>query len=222
MTAAKAPAAAELAGCLTLARVQRRSTCGHSGAVLALALLLATTGVLAKPGGHPRRRAVDAVIVHSLGGPDCRAGAPFFRVIDGDARHWMDTFNRLPIVSIHYVIDRTGQVAAGVPETVAATHATGWNQRSIGIELVNNGDGRDPFPLPQIDALVALVADIRLRHPAITPARVLRHSDVDRSTFPAAKHGEACTAFRRKLDPGDAFPWTAFQARLAGSAGAPH
>ena len=187
-----------------------------------LALLLASSGVRAKPGGHPRRRAVDAVIVHSLGGPDCRAGAPFFRVIDGDARHWMATFNRLPIVSIHYVIDRTGQVVAGVPEDVAATHATGWNQRSIGIELVNNGDGRDPFPAAQVDALVALVGEIRQRHPAITPARVLRHSDVDRSTFPAAKHGEACAAFRRKLDPGDAFPWSAFQARLTGAAGPRH
>lgn len=190
--------------------------------MLTLALLLATSDVRAKPGGHPRRRAVDAVIVHSLGGPDCRAGMPFFRDVDGDARHWMATFNRLPIVSIHYVIDRTGQVAAGVPEAVAATHATGWNQRSIGIELVNNGDGRDPFPAPQIDALVALITDIRQRHPAITPARVLRHSDVDRSTFPAATHGEACAAFRRKLDPGDAFPWTAFQTRLAGGAGARH
>ena len=50
------------------------------GVLLLLALLLAASGVLqAKPGGHPRRRAVDAVIVHSLGGPDCRAGAPFFR-----------------------------------------------------------------------------------------------------------------------------------------------
>lgn len=187
-----------------------------------MGLLLTLVVVHAKPGGHPRRRPVDAVIVHSLGGPDCRAGVPFFRTIDGDARHWMATFNRLPIVSIHYVIDRAGQVEAGVPEQVAATHATGWNQRSIGIELVNNGDGRDPFPPAQIDALVALVTALRQRHPAITPARVLRHSDVDRSTFPAATHGEACTAFRRKLDPGDAFPWTAFLARITGAAGTGH
>lgn len=204
------------------ARVRRRVTGVGAGVALTMGLLLAVTGVEAKPGGHPRRRPVDALIVHSLGGPDCQAGVPFFRVIDGDARHWLATFNRLPIVSIHYVVDRTGQIEAGVPEDVAATHATGWNQRSIGIELVNNGDGRDPFPAAQIDALVGLVTDIRQRHPAITPARVLRHSDVDRSTFPAAKHGEACAAFRRKLDPGDAFPWTAFQARIAGVAGARH
>lgn len=182
---------------------------------------MCATGLEAKPGGHPRRRAVDAVIIHSLGGPDCQAGTPFYRRIDGDARYWMSTFNRLPIVSIHYVIDREGTVEPGVPEPVAATHATGWNQRSVGIELVNNGDGVDPFPRPQIDALVRLVRDIRQRHPAITASRVLRHSDVDRSTFPAARHGERCTAFRRKLDPGDAFPWEAFRAAVGDEVGAP-
>lgn len=182
---------------------------------LAIALLVCAAGLAAKPGGHPRRRPVDAVIIHSLGGPDCQAGRRFYRAIGGDARHWMATFTRLPIVSIHYVIDRDGEVAAGVPESIAATHASGWNQRSIGIELVNNGDGVDPFPPAQVDALIALVREIRRRHPAIPPARVLRHSDVDRSTFPAARHGEGCAAFRRKQDPGDAFPWAAFTAAIA-------
>ena len=188
---------------------------------LVVALAVCAAGLEAKPGGHPRRRAVDSVIIHSLGGPDCRAGSPFFRRIDGDARSWMATFNRLPIVSIHYVIDRDGKVEHGVPESVAATHARGWNQRSVGIELVNNGDGVDPFPPPQLGALVQLVQGIRQRHPDITLARVLRHSDVDRSTFPAARHGEGCTAFRRKLDPGDAFPWEAFRAALGDEFRAP-
>ncbi len=52
-------------------------------------------------------------------------------------------------------------------------------------------------------------------------SRVLRHSDVDRSTFPAARHGEGCTAFRRKLDPGDAFPWEAFRAAVGDEFRAP-
>lgn len=169
----------------------------------------------AKPGGHPRRRAVDAVIIHSLGGPDCLDGRRFYRTIEGDAGYWRDTFARLPVVSIHYVIDRDGRMAPGVPEAIAATHATGWNQRSIGIELVNAGDGVDPFPPVQVTALVELVRQIRLRHPAIALARILRHSDVDRSTFSVARHGTGCDAFRRKEDPGNAFPWEAFKARLA-------
>lgn len=164
----------------------------------------------AKPGGHARRRAIDSVIVHSLGGPDCRDGRRFYRHVDGDARQWLDTFTRLPIVSIHYVIGRDGVVVAGVPESVAATHATGWNQRSIGIELVNNGDGIDPFPPVQVTALVTLVRELRVRHPAIAMSRVLRHSDVDQRPFDVARHGPGCHAFRRKEDPGAAFPWDAF------------
>ena len=97
----------------------------------------------------------------------------------------------------------------------AASHAIGWNQRSIGIELVNNGDHRDPFPQVQLDALVRLAREIRRRHPAIALARVLRHSDVDHTNFPAAEFGVGCTAFRRKLDPGDAFPWDEFKRALA-------
>ena len=186
--------------------------------VLALAVAVAALAgapAHAKSTGTPRRRAVDAVIVHSLGGPDCQQGTRFFTRIDGDARAWIAAFARLPTVSIHYVIGRDGQVEAGIPESVAASHAVGWNQRSIGIELVNNADGVDPFPKPQLTALVRLVRAIRSRHPAVTLERVLRHSDVDHSTFPAAIHGESCTAFRRKLDPGDAFPWEAFIAVLA-------
>jgi N-acetylmuramoyl-L-alanine amidase len=189
------------------------------GAGLVVAVLATTLAasrpVEAKPGGHPRRRPVDAIIIHSLGGPDCRDGRRVYRTIDGDARAWMATFNRLPIVSIHYLIDRDGGVEAGVPESIAATHAVGWNQRSIGIELVNNGDGVDPFPAAQVQALARLVAAIRVRHPAITPQRILRHSDVDQSTFPAARYGESCTSQRRKLDPGEAFPWAEFVAGLA-------
>lgn len=172
------------------------------------------TAVSTKPSGHPRRRAVDSVIVHSLGGPDCRDGRRFYRHVDGDARQWIATFTRLPIVSIHYVIGRDGVVVAGVPESFAATHATGWNQRSIGIELVNDGDGIDPFPPVQVDALVRLVRELRTRHPGIAASRVLRHSDVDRRSFAVDQHGAGCDAYRRKEDPGAAFPWDAFRAAI--------
>ncbi len=195
--------------------VPDKRTC--AAVIAGLVLVVLAGGVSAKSTGRPRRRAVDAVIVHSLGGPDCQQGTRFFRRIDGDARVWATTFARLPIVSIHYVIGRDGTVASGIPEAMAASHAVGWNQRSIGIELVNNGDGADPFPEPQLAALGQLVREIRERHPQVARERILRHSDVDLSMFPAATHGEACAAFRRKLDPGAAFPWEAFKAALGGN-----
>ncbi len=193
---------------------RRRRVC----ATVSLSLLLAVvaTDLSAKSTGRPRRRAVDAIIVHSLGGPDCQNGTRFFTPVDGDARTWIARFATLPVVSIHYVVGRDGRVEAGIPESLAASHAVGWNQRSIGIELINNGDGADPFPEPQLEALGQLVQGIRERHPRVAIERILRHSDVDHSTFPAAPHGEACGGFRRKLDPGDAFPWDAFKAALSG------
>lgn len=187
----------------------RRSVCA------ALWLGIGSSALLAHSNGHPRHRGVDAVIVHSLGGPDCRNGTRFFKRIDGDAATWALRFARLPLVSIHYVIGRDGDLASGIPEEQAASHAVGWNRRSIGIELVNNGDGMDPFPQRQITALLRLIWEIRGRHPDVAPERVLRHSDVDRTMFADGRHGRGCSAYRRKLDPGDAFPWDEFKRALA-------
>jgi len=182
---------------------------GHLGAALAL-VTLSVQPAVANRDGPPRTRPVDSVIVHSLGGPDCKDGVVFYKQIDGTAQQWAEIFARLPGVSIHYVIDRAGAVASGLPESKVASHAIGWNHRSIAIELVNNGDGKDPFTKPQLDALLTLVAEIRTRHPAVKVENIRRHSDVDFTGFPLGRHGPGCEKFRRKQDPGDAFPWEAF------------
>jgi len=181
--------------------------------VLLTVALIATTA-LANPSGPPRRRAVDAIVIHSLGGPDCLNGTVFHKEITGTAAQWATFFTKLPGVSIHYVVDRAGAIAASLPEDQVASHAIGWNQRSIAIELVNNGDGKDPFPDAQMTALLRLVRAIRERHPAVRVENFRRHSDVDSSTFSARRHGVACTRFRRKLDPGDAFDWERFLAAV--------
>jgi N-acetylmuramoyl-L-alanine amidase len=97
-----------------------------------------------------------------------------------------------------------------VPEARRAWHAglASWkgesdiNSRSIGIEIVNAGHdgGSPPFTPQQIDATIALCADICARH-AIAPQRVLAHSDV---------------APARKCDPGELFPWDDLHARGVG------
>lgn len=164
--------------------------------------------------GRPRQRPIDALIIHSLGGPDCRDGRRFFKQIDGGASFWAKTFASLPGVSIHYVVGRDGTVVAAVPEDLAASHAIGWNQRSIGIELVNNGDGTDPFSTAQLAALIKLSREIRQRHPDVALEHVLRHSDVDHTMFPVETFGAGCAQYRRKLDPGEAFPWSVFKDAL--------
>jgi N-acetylmuramoyl-L-alanine amidase len=139
-------------------------------------------------GGAP----VDILLLHYTGMPTA-AGA-LARLCDPAAK-----------VSAHYTIDEDGTVYRHVPEENRAWHAgvSYWagardiNARSIGIELVNPGHefGYRDFPEAQIGALIALSHGILSRHP-IPPQRVLGHSDV---------------APKRKLDPGERFPW----ARLA-------
>ena len=53
------------------------------------------------------------------------------------------------------MIDRDGATRASVPEHQVAHHVLTHSGRSIAVELSNDGDGRDPFPAAQIDALVA-------------------------------------------------------------------
>lgn len=104
-------------------------------------------------------------------------------------------------VSCHYVIDTDGTITQLVPECERAWHAgvsfwrgeTDVNSRSIGIEIQNPGHehGYPDFPVPQLDAVIALAKDIVQRH-GIAPDGVLAHSDV---------------APGRKIDPGEKFDW---------------
>ena len=104
-------------------------------------------------------------------------------------------------VSAHYLIDRDGSIVQLVDEKARAWHAglswwggiTDVNSSSIGIELDNTGN--EAFADAQIDALLALLADLHLRY-RIPAANFIGHGDV---------------APTRKDDPSVLFPW----ARLA-------
>jgi N-acetylmuramoyl-L-alanine amidase len=113
-------------------------------------------------------------------------------------------------VSCHYLVAEDGQICRMVAEEKRAWHAgrSYWrglqdiNSHSIGIEIVNPGHelGYRPFPEPQMNSLIPLVADIVKRH-GITRGNVVGHSDV---------------APQRKQDPGELFPWgTLARLRLA-------
>ncbi|KAK0341514.1 hypothetical protein LTR94_026045, partial [Friedmanniomyces endolithicus] len=72
---------------------------------------------------------------------------------------------------------------------------TDCNAASIGVEIVNPGHefGYRAFPEVQIQAVIALVSDIRERW-TIPDNRIIAHSDL---------------APDRKTDPGELFPWKA-------------
>lgn len=130
-------------------------------------------------------------------------------------------------VSSHYLIPRVGdptypsrrvRLHQFVDEHARAWHAgvsfwageTGLNDRSIGIEIVNefdcsvdqesNNDDElaaltctfPPYSQQQIAVLIELLHDIQTRYPELDPVDIVGHSDI---------------AIRRKSDPGPLFPW---------------
>jgi N-acetylmuramoyl-L-alanine amidase len=116
-------------------------------------------------------------------------------------------------VSSHYLIDvDPPTIYRLVDENRRAWHAgpsywrgfTHLNANSIGIEIVNVGNGGDrsaeyaPYPERQIARVIELVRDIERRH-GVRPDRVLGHSDIQPD---------------HKQDPGPRFPW--YRLALAG------
>lgn len=145
------------------------------------------------PNHDERRFKVDMLVLHYTGMETGQAALD--RMRDPEAK-----------VSAHYMIWEDGRVVRLVDESRRAWHAglSSWqgdddlNSRSIGIEIVNGGHdfplpGRrlPPYPEPQIAAVIELCQAIVTRH-AIPQARVTGHSDI---------------APRRKIDPGEHFPW---------------
>ncbi len=140
------------------------------------------------------------VVIHSTGGPTCDAATG--KAIWVGAGTLDDNLRQIeghPVLGIHYMIDRNGTLRASVPEDQVAHHAYRVSERSIAIELINDGDGRDPFPEVQLSALVELLRDIKQRR-GIRRDGIKRHSDLDHGRMPCD------TAQRRKVDPGAAYP----------------
>jgi N-acetylmuramoyl-L-alanine amidase len=174
-----------------------------------IAVLLAASASHAVKRGPPRQQPVSLVVIHSTGGPTCNAAGQAIWVDAGTMADNLRTIEAHPKLGIHYMIDRDGTVAASVPENQVAHHVLTHSARSIAIELINDGNGRDPFPPAQIDALVRLLQDIAQRH-ALGRESIQRHSDLDRSKMPCAPDR------RRKVDPGEAYPHEAVLERVFG------
>jgi len=125
----------------------------------------------------------------------------------GTAERVVDYLNSIGL-SVHYVVDKTGHIVQSVPDTRAAYHAGDssfggrehCNEYSTGVEIVNLGNGIDPFPDGQVRA-VAYLAHLQMkRHPKVTYARVTDHKRIShegkidmRANWPQAK-------FRKYLD----------------------
>lgn len=188
--------------------------------------------LIERPSPNHKRRLpgvlVDTVLLHHTGGgPKDNSVA------------WL--CNPDSLVSAHYVVDRDGTVYQLVDEARAALHAGicrfpwepergyDFNHRSVGIEIANQGDGKEPFTEAQYRALSELVPDICAR---LTGGGGLvdvrsKHGPMPGQTFMVSVMGHrdvACDKagrFGRKTDPADNFDWGRIRAALTRDGG-PH
>jgi len=132
--------------------------------------------IILSPNVTPTRhgRTIDTIIVHAT------AGSALWKTVC-----WF--LNPKAGACAHYVIGRDGRLIQMAREEHTAWHATVWtvNLHSIGIELDNLNDGKEPYPKAQLQRLGDLCVDLCRRYP-IPPERILGHRDVyPRKTDPA-------------------------------------
>ena len=148
---------------------------------------------------------IDLVVIHCTETPDLAEA----RRLGERALYDSGTGN-----SGHYYIDRDGSVHVFVRPQRIAHHVRGFNERAIGIELVNTGryphwyDSRhqamaEAYTEAQLVALEALLARLRSELPSL--ASIAGHEDLDREQVAASDDASVMVA--RKRDPGPLFPW---------------
>jgi AmpD protein len=160
---------------------------------------------------RPPGTIVDLLVIHNISLPPGEFGGPWIEQLFTnrlDPRTHPD-FSPLAglKVSAHLLIRRDGELLQFVPLQQRAWHAgpscfdgrSACNDFSIGIEL--EGSDHTPFNDTQYDRLAATTRAVRARFPAITPQRIVGHSDI---------------APGRKTDPGPCFDWARYR-REAGA-----
>ncbi|HZH98533.1 MAG TPA: N-acetylmuramoyl-L-alanine amidase [Fimbriimonadaceae bacterium] len=110
---------------------------------------------------RPKDMVVDTVVVHATVSP----------TLEGTTKWFMNPESK---VSAHYTIGKDGSIMQHVSTFERAWHAgksvdkegrEGVNSFSIGIELVNLNDGKDPYTRPQVEALYNIIAVMKRRFP---------------------------------------------------------
>jgi N-acetyl-anhydromuramoyl-L-alanine amidase len=156
---------------------------------------------------RPADAEISLVVVHGISLPPRSYGGPyidqlFTNCLDPGADPYFAGICALR-VSSHLLVDRSGQVTQYVPLQRRAWHAGksafrgrgACNDYSIGVEL--EGCDEEAYSEAQYRVTAGLLREIMGAWPAITPGRIVRHSDI---------------APGRKTDPGPAFDWTRFLA----------
>ncbi|MFN8671698.1 MAG: N-acetylmuramoyl-L-alanine amidase [Candidatus Sericytochromatia bacterium] len=111
-------------------------------------------------------------------------------------------------VSAHFTVGKEGLIIQSVDEKDRAWHAgpSTWlgewnvNDYSLGIEILNDGDSKDPFTEPQYNAVVKLVSYLMKKY-NIPISKVVGHRDI-------------AIPMGRKIDPADNFDWKLVKSKI--------
>jgi AmpD protein len=153
------------------------------------------------------------IVVHGISLPPDGYGGPFIEQFFCGGLHrgghpYFATLAGLR-VSAHLLVRRDGTIVQFVPIGQRAWHAglSSWQGReacndfSVGIEL--EGSDATPYELAQYESLAQLVDALCAAWPALSPERIVGHSDI---------------APGRKTDPGPSFEWPRLRALLGRAA----
>ena len=158
---------------------------------------------------RPADTTIDTLVIHAISlPPDCFGGRHieqlFTNCLDPTQHEYFAAIQHLR-VSAHFLIKRDGHLLQFVPTIKRAWHAgeSSLNGRdkvndfSLGIEL--EGCDTAPFEPIQYDCLANLTQAMCNAYSAITPDRIVGHSDI---------------APGRKTDPGPCFDWDRYRGSL--------
>lgn len=132
---------------------------------------------------RPANTPITAVVLHSTVEPTTEGTINIF-------------LNPASQVSAHFVVGRDGRVVQMVPLEKRAWHAGvstldgqgDLNNYSVGIEMVNLNDGKDPYPDAQVQAVAGIIRFLRA-HYTITDDHIVSHAQIalpaGRKTDPA-------------------------------------
>lgn len=107
-------------------------------------------------GDRPEGTVVDTIVLHHTAGSSLSGTVKWFQMTESQ-------------VSAHYTIGKAGDIIQHVSTWKRAWHAgnsvdflgrTNVNNFSVGIEIVNVGDGNDPYPAEQVEAVQLLVGHL--------------------------------------------------------------
>jgi len=152
----------------------------------------------------------ELLVIHNISLPPGQFGggqvqALFQNTLDSSAHPYFAEIADLQ-VSAHLLVERDGAVTQFVPFNRRAWHAgvscyqgrSACNDFSIGIELEGCDD--IPYSDAQYQQLAAVIKQLLLCYPTLSPERIVGHSDI---------------APGRKTDPGPAFDWSRLRRLIA-------